>query len=193
MLRTQADYISTLSCAILNEWLTFYSTILNVRQSDVLTTLFDCYVAGDTWNCCRPGARSVYIIQPCTSLQCHLIPSHIRTVQVSLGVFRCNPPPALLAEWPGSLTCYCGITGVERIPIRESAQKFTLEKTTTTKISRRFCRDLNPRTFNHASGALITELFPLFKHARARVCVVCVRVHVCVCACMSTCALVCVC
>ena len=28
----------------------------------------------------------------------------------------CNLPPALLAEWPGSFTCYCGNTGVERIP-----------------------------------------------------------------------------
>ena len=24
-------------------------------------------------------------------------------------VFRCNLPPALLAEWPGSFTCCCGI------------------------------------------------------------------------------------
>ena len=30
--------------------------------------------------------------------------------------FNCNLPPALLAEWPGSFTCYCGNTGVERIP-----------------------------------------------------------------------------
>ena len=27
-------------------------------------------------------------------------------------VFRCNLPPALLAEWPGSFTCHCGNTGV---------------------------------------------------------------------------------
>ena len=25
--------------------------------------------------------------------------------------FSCNLPPALLAEWPGSFTCYCGKTG----------------------------------------------------------------------------------
>ena len=30
-------------------------------------------------------------------------------------VFSCNLPPALLAEWPGSFTCYCGNTQVERI------------------------------------------------------------------------------
>ena len=38
-------------------------------------------------------------------------------------MFSCNLPPALLAEWPGSFTCYCGNTGVERIPKLESAQK----------------------------------------------------------------------
>ena len=38
-------------------------------------------------------------------------------------VFRCNLPLAPLAEWPGSFTCYCGKTGVERIPKWESAQK----------------------------------------------------------------------
>ena len=31
-------------------------------------------------------------------------------------VFSCNMPPALLAEWPGSFTCYCGDTGVEQAP-----------------------------------------------------------------------------
>ena len=38
-------------------------------------------------------------------------------------MFSCNLPPALLAEWPGSFTCYCGNMGVERIPKLESAQK----------------------------------------------------------------------
>ena len=31
-------------------------------------------------------------------------------------VFSWNLPPALLAEWLGSFTCYCGTTGLERIP-----------------------------------------------------------------------------
>ena len=31
-------------------------------------------------------------------------------------MFSSNLPPALLAEWPGSFSCYCGNTGVERIP-----------------------------------------------------------------------------
>ena len=35
----------------------------------------------------------------------------------------CNLPPALLAEWPGSFTCYCSNMGVEWILKLESAQK----------------------------------------------------------------------
>ena len=31
-------------------------------------------------------------------------------------VFWCNLPPTLLAERPGSFTCHCGNTGVERTP-----------------------------------------------------------------------------
>ena len=29
-------------------------------------------------------------------------------------MFRCNLPPPLLAEWPGSFTCHCGSTGMEQ-------------------------------------------------------------------------------
>ena len=36
--------------------------------------------------CCRFGASSVYTIQPCTSLQCHFIQSHIDRVYVCLAV-----------------------------------------------------------------------------------------------------------
>ena len=60
-----------------------------------------------------------------------------------VGVFRCNLPPTLMAEGPGSFTCYCGNTGVERI----------LEKT----ISRRSSRDSNSQPFDHESGALLTS------------------------------------
>ena len=42
----------------------------------MVTALFNYYMAGATSNCCRLGARSVYIIQQCTSLQCHFIRSH---------------------------------------------------------------------------------------------------------------------
>ena len=53
------------------------------------------------------------------------IPLRLRWVK---GVFRCNLPPALLAEWPGSFTCHCGNTGVERIPSKNQHTKLTQEK-----------------------------------------------------------------
>ena len=43
-------------------------------------------------------------------------------------VFRCNLPPALLAEWPGSFTWHCGNTGVERTLSKSQHTKLTLEK-----------------------------------------------------------------
>ena len=38
-------------------------------------------------------------------------------------VFSNNPPPALLAKWLGSFTCYYGNTVVEEVLKLESAQK----------------------------------------------------------------------
>ena len=43
-------------------------------------------------------------------------------------VFKCNLSPALLKEWPGSFTCHCGNTGVERTPNKSQRTKLTLEK-----------------------------------------------------------------
>ena len=43
-------------------------------------------MAGDMRICCRLGARSVYTIQPRTSLQCHFIRSHVYTEYVCLAV-----------------------------------------------------------------------------------------------------------
>ena len=63
---------------------------MNVHRSGVLTAqLHNCYMAGTTWNCCRLGAKSMYTMQPCISLQCHFIRSHIRRVQVCLAVICC--------------------------------------------------------------------------------------------------------
>ena len=73
-------------------------------------------MAGAMRNCCC----FVYTTLTCTSLQCRFIRSQISSMHVFL---TCNLPPALLAEWPGPFTCYCGNTGVERIPNSESTQK----------------------------------------------------------------------
>ena len=43
-------------------------------------------------------------------------------------MFRCNLPPALLAEWLGSFVCHCGDTGVERTPNKGKHTTLTLEK-----------------------------------------------------------------
>ena len=93
-----------------SEWVTvsFYTIaciIIIIHGSGVLVALCGCHM-----KCCHFGASSVYTIQPCTRLQCHFIQSHIDRV------VSCNLPPALLAEWPGSFTCYCSNTGVEQTP-----------------------------------------------------------------------------
>ena len=64
----------------------FTRRFLNVQWSDVLIVLFCCYMAFATWNCCSLDACSVYTMQPCTSLQCHFIRSHIRKMHVCLTV-----------------------------------------------------------------------------------------------------------
>ena len=78
--------------------------------------------------------------------------SHIRKVHAC-----CNLPPALWAEWPGSFTCYCGNTGVERILKWVSTESWHRRR----KFSSRSCRDSNLRPFNHESGAVTTERSPL--------------------------------
>ena len=107
-------------------------------------------MAGATWNCSRLSTSPVYTIQPCSM---SLVQSHIRN---GVCVFNSNLPPALLAEWPGSFMCYCGNTGVERIPDWVSTESWPLRR----KFSHHSSRDSNPRPFNHESGALTTELSP---------------------------------
>ena len=46
----------------------------------------------------------------------------------SVCVFRCNLPPALLAEWLGSFTCHCSITVVEWTLHKSQHAKLTLKK-----------------------------------------------------------------
>ena len=57
---------------------------------------------------------------------------HSQPTPTSLGkgvcVFRCNLPPALLTEGPGSFTCHCGNTGVERTTNKSQHTKLILEK-----------------------------------------------------------------
>ena len=79
---------------------------------------------------------------------------HIHRLDVC--VFSCNLPPALLPEWPGSFTCYCGNTGVFGQKY-ESAQKVDPWEENSPSS----CRDSNLGPFDHESDALTTELSPL--------------------------------
>ena len=54
-------------------------------------------------------------------------PLRLRWVK-GVCVFRCNLPPALLADWPGSFTCHWGNTGMERTPNKSQHRKWTLQK-----------------------------------------------------------------
>ena len=99
--------------AILNEWLWLFvarfgiaTEILYLRRCLVVTWLVSRGTdAVSAHGLCTPNNHApVYSV---TSFQ---------ATCVGACVFRCNLSPALLAGWPGSFTCYCGNTEVERIP-----------------------------------------------------------------------------
>ena len=86
----------------------FIARFLNIHRSGVLKRWHGwCHLK------LQPSRRKFCV----NHAPCHFMQSHIRN---GVCVFSCNLPPALLAEWLGSFTCYCGNTGVERIPKLES-------------------------------------------------------------------------
>ena len=109
----------------------FYGTFLNIPPKCVFTALYYCYKAGATWNCCSFGAFGVHqdhtTMHNVTSL--HAKPHMYGACVLSSA---CNLPPALLAEWLGSFTCYCSNTGAERIQNKSWHRKFTPEKKNPT-------------------------------------------------------------
>ena len=114
--------------------------------TEAVTVLFGCYVAGATWNCCHLGTSSVYTIQPCSSLQCHIIRSYIRRMHVCLAVTclmrvlqNCQdllPATAVARWWNGC---------------RNKSQ----HKNKRRKLFCRSCRDSNLRLFDRESVVLI--------------------------------------
>ena len=74
----------------------------------------------------------------------------ITCVGFEVAIAECNLPPPLLAEWPGSFTCCCGNTGVERIRQSVSTESRPWRRT----FSRHSCRDSNQRPFAHESSTL---------------------------------------
>ena len=76
--------------------------ILNIHPSGVLIALFGGDMAGVMRNCCCLGVFCVHH----TTMPCHFMQSLVYKVHVC---FSYNLPPALLAEWPGSL-CATAVT-----------------------------------------------------------------------------------
>ena len=105
ILRSRAD--SLRSHVILHEWTAFYSAFFFFFwiSNEVV------YLHGWCHKKLLPSRR--VLCTPYNHAPCHFMQNHIRKVY---ACFSCNLPPALLAEWPGSFTCYCSNTGVERIP-----------------------------------------------------------------------------
>ena len=134
----------------LNEWLyPFIARIINIHGSGVLVALCGCCMAGATWN-----ASSVYTIQPCTSLQCHFIQSHIGRVYACLAV-TCN-----LHFWQNDqdlLRATAVTRGWNGYRNRVSTESWPWRR----KFSRRSCRDSKPGPLDHESDTLTTELSPL--------------------------------
>ena len=134
---------------ILNEWLFFNNVFLNMHWSGVLTVLFCCYMAGATWNCWY-SVYSVYTIQPC-AMWWHFMQSHIRRVHTCLAVTRTV----------GRMTgIFCDATAVTRGWNEDRNKSQHRSWPWRQKKYHHFCWDLNPRPFNHKSGAVSTELSP---------------------------------
>ena len=75
------------SLAILCDWMCDCTALYMFWIStDVVTVLFDCYMAGVMWNRCCLSTSSVDTVQPCTSLRCHFLWNHICRVHVCLAV-----------------------------------------------------------------------------------------------------------
>ena len=97
-----------MSDCILLQRLFFFFT---VHRKFVLTGLFDCCMAGATWNRCRLGAGSVYIIQACTS-------SPVRSVVIGHScsmwwTCKCKPwrrNASTLLHFVNELPDHCSLT-----------------------------------------------------------------------------------
>ena len=129
----------------------FIARINDTCRSGVRTSLFGCSIAGATWNCCRFGASFVYTIQPCTTLQCHFIQSHIGRVYVRLAV-TCH-----LHFWQNDRAAAVtrGWNGYRKI--RVSTEIWPWRR----KFSRHSSGESNTGSFDRESDALTTELSPL--------------------------------
>ena len=130
-------HCSLVTCDSKWETFTYSSALFNVHLSDVLMALFGCYMVNAIWNCHHPGARSVYIIQPCVCLQCYFIPSHI----IMCGACVTCHLHFWQNEW--DLSCATAVTRGGTDTEMSQHLKLTLEK----KIILPLLSGLEPTTF----------------------------------------------
>ena len=117
---------------ILPEWLAFYSAFLNIHRSGVLKH----------WH----GWCHMKLLPSwCKFCVHHTTMHHVTSCKTTYVrcVFSCNLLPALLAERPGSFTCYCGNTGWNGYRNKSQHRKLTLEK----KILPPLLQGFKPATF----------------------------------------------
>ena len=176
---TQATHKFTMAIRCL--WWQAQSTILSLLLSSLitfvlrysllssrLTSLMLCVILKQPYFVVAPLCHMKLLssqhkfcctIQPCTSLQCHFIQSHIGRVHVYLAV-TCH-----LHFWQNDqylLHAIAVAQGWNRYPNMSQHRKFTLKK----KILLLLLQDLNLGPFDHKSSALTTEL-SLLPHTTA--------------------------
>ena len=115
-------------------------------------------MADAAWNCCRLGARSVYTIQPCISLQYPFIQSYIGTMYACLA-----KKPATCTFWQNDSNLL-GVTAVTRgwngYRYKSRHRKLTLEKKGFPSL----LSGLEPSTFLSRVHCSTAELSPLTSH-----------------------------
>ena len=111
------------SCS--NEWLWHSIACFEYPLKCCPYSVFGYYMAGGRQNCCHLNARSVYTIQPSTSLQCHFMQSHIFRVCMCLAV-TCHVH-FWQCDW--DLLCATVVTqGRNGYQSKSQHRKLTLEK-----------------------------------------------------------------
>ena len=137
----------------------FLQRALSIHPSDVVAALFGSYMAGATWNCCHLSI-SVYTILLCTILQ-HFMQSHIvECMGVSLKTATCTFD-SMTGIFFSLFFLFLPATAVTSVwheyQNKSQHRKLTMEKNNFPPL----LRGLEPRPFDHESGTLTTELFPL--------------------------------
>ena len=144
MLFSALEQIHLALVACDSEWVTFYSAFwistAVVNYSAVWLLHGWCHVK-------LPPSRRTFCVHHTTTHQ-FTMSLHSKPHECT---FICNLPPALLEEWPGSFTGYCGNTGERNdTEIRVDTDSWHCRR----QFSGHLCRDSNPRPFGHESSAV---------------------------------------